>query len=176
MLQCENVAKIELQQQQCCLVNFLTFKKKKNSASFCTALFSGPSRRAVGSAADAEDSPPPRETRLAVNHLILIVHISAGIISARHKLLYFSGVGIPDCVRWSVILKQLGAFTVYFLPWRAAALLLVAARPSLAFTQKKFTPRADIFVALFFFFFWFVEKFRSDVGVQVMTEKVRKSN
>lgn len=155
-------------------MNFLTLKKKKNSASFCTALFSGPSRRAVGSAADAEDFPP-RKTRLAVNHLILIVHISAEIISARHKLLYFSGVGIPDCIRWSVILKQLGAFTVYFLPWRAATLLLVAARPSLAFTQKKFTPAVDIFVALFLFF-WFVEKFRSDVGVQVMTEKVRKSN
>lgn len=128
----------------CC--ELFNFKKKLSALHFFLDPHGGPLAQQ-----QMPKTPPPRETRLAVNHLILIVHISAEIISARHKLLYFSGVGIPDCIRWSVILKQLGAFTVYFLAWRAATLLLVAARPSLAFTQKKFTPRVDIFVALFLF-------------------------
>lgn len=52
--------------------------------------------------------PPPRKTRLAVNHLILMVHIWEEIICTRHKLPDLSGEGwIPDCEFCSAILKQL---------------------------------------------------------------------
>lgn len=46
----------------------------------------------------------PQEDTARCKPSDLTVHISAEIISTRHKLLHFSGVEIPDCRRWSVIL------------------------------------------------------------------------
>lgn len=56
----------------------------------------------------------PREDTARCEPSDLTAHISAEIISVRHKLLHFSRVGGPDCICWSVILKELLSLYSFF--------------------------------------------------------------